>query len=149
MLFKLTHFSPRPHFHTPWKRQKTYGFLTFSGGIKMWHWTKMGLQVVSTHIVLKKDSFGITLFIHLTYAEFRIELKRINVWIRNLLPLIMLIDPRTHGVNWTYSRCSEDVLDIFWSVSAIYTMWSGVNSLKHCKVACRNLIPNLFMREII
>ena len=65
----------------------------------MWHWTKMGLQVVSTHIVLKKGSFGITLFRHLTYAEYRIELKRINVWIKNLLPLIMLIDPWTHGVN--------------------------------------------------
>ena len=22
--------------------QKTKGFLTFSGGIEMWHWTKMG-----------------------------------------------------------------------------------------------------------
>ena len=38
----LTHFSPVPHFYTPWKRQKTFGFLTFSGGIEMWHWTKMG-----------------------------------------------------------------------------------------------------------
>ena len=59
----------------------------------MWHWTGMGLQVVSTHIVLKKHSFGITLFRHHTYADYRIELKRINVWIKNLLPLIMLIDP--------------------------------------------------------
>ena len=33
----LTHFSPVSHFYTPWK-----GFLTFSGGIEMWHWTKMG-----------------------------------------------------------------------------------------------------------
>ena len=38
----LTNFSPMSHFYTPWKRQKTYGFLTFSGGIEMWHWTKMG-----------------------------------------------------------------------------------------------------------
>ena len=38
----LTHFSPVSHFYTPWKRQKTFGFLTFSGGIEMWHWTKMG-----------------------------------------------------------------------------------------------------------
>ena len=37
----LTHFSPMSHFYTPWKRQKTIGFLTFSG-IEMWHWTKMG-----------------------------------------------------------------------------------------------------------
>ena len=38
----LTHFSPVSHFYTLWKRQKTFGFLTFSGGIEMWHWTKMG-----------------------------------------------------------------------------------------------------------
>ena len=35
----LTHFSPVSHFYTPWKCQKTFGFLTFSGGIEMWHWT--------------------------------------------------------------------------------------------------------------
>ena len=38
----LTHYSPVSHFYTPWKRQETFGFLTFSGGIEMWHWTKMG-----------------------------------------------------------------------------------------------------------
>ena len=41
----LTHFSPVAHFYTPWKRQKTKGFLTFSRGIEMWSWTKMGLTV--------------------------------------------------------------------------------------------------------
>ena len=39
---RLTHFSPMSHFYTSWKPLKTYGFLTFSGGIEMWHWTKMG-----------------------------------------------------------------------------------------------------------
>ena len=38
----LTHFSPVLHFYTPWKHQKTKGFQMFSGGIEMWHWTKMG-----------------------------------------------------------------------------------------------------------
>ena len=38
----LTHFSPVPHFYTPWKHQKTKRFLTFSGGIVMWNRTKMG-----------------------------------------------------------------------------------------------------------
>ena len=32
---RLTHFSPMSHFYTPEKRQKTIGFLTFSGGIEM------------------------------------------------------------------------------------------------------------------
>ena len=35
-------FSLVSHFYTPWKHQKTFGFLTFSDGIEMWHWTKMG-----------------------------------------------------------------------------------------------------------
>ena len=29
-------------FYTHWKRQKAKGFLTFSGGIKMDYWAKMG-----------------------------------------------------------------------------------------------------------
>ena len=32
----LKYFSPVSHFYTPWKRQKTKGFLTYSGGIEMW-----------------------------------------------------------------------------------------------------------------
>ena len=39
---EITHFSPVSHFYIPWKRQTTFGFLTFSGGIEMRHWTKMG-----------------------------------------------------------------------------------------------------------
>ena len=30
----LIHFNPMFHFYTPWKRQKTKGYLTFSGGMK-------------------------------------------------------------------------------------------------------------------
>ena len=40
--FLLTRFSPMLHFYTPWKREKTRVFLTFSEGTEMWHWTKMG-----------------------------------------------------------------------------------------------------------
>ena len=35
------------HFYIPRKRQKTFGFLTFSGSIEMWHWTKMGSAFVT------------------------------------------------------------------------------------------------------
>ena len=42
ILNTLTHFSPMPYFYSPRKRQKAIGFLTFSGGIEMRHWTKMG-----------------------------------------------------------------------------------------------------------
>ena len=32
---RVNHVSPMSHFYTPWKCQKTYGFLMFSGVIKM------------------------------------------------------------------------------------------------------------------
>ena len=38
----LNPFSPVSYFYTPWKRQKIKGFLTFSGGIQMERWAKMG-----------------------------------------------------------------------------------------------------------
>ena len=35
------------HFYTPWKRQKTKEFLTFSGGIEMWNkkWVELMSKV--------------------------------------------------------------------------------------------------------
>ena len=38
----LTYFKSMLHLSTPWKSQKISGFLTFSGGIEMEHWLKMG-----------------------------------------------------------------------------------------------------------
>ena len=38
----LTHFQPMLYFNTPWKHQKTGGFLMFSRGIEVEHWLKMG-----------------------------------------------------------------------------------------------------------
>ena len=35
----LPNFKPMFHFYTPWKRQKTSGFLMFSLGIEKEHWT--------------------------------------------------------------------------------------------------------------
>ena len=34
-------------FYTPWKRQKTSGFLTFSEGIERKHWPEMGEDLYS------------------------------------------------------------------------------------------------------
>ena len=42
-----THFMLMFHFHTPYKREKTSAFLTFSGGIEREYWLHMGL--VSTN----------------------------------------------------------------------------------------------------
>ena len=44
----LTHFSPVSHFYTPWKRQKTFGFLTLSGGIEC----GIGLKWVNVLVLL-------------------------------------------------------------------------------------------------
>ena len=41
-IWGLTHFWPMFPFYTPWKQQKTKGFLVFSGGIKSEHWPEMG-----------------------------------------------------------------------------------------------------------
>ena len=38
----LTRFKLMFHFFTPLKRQKTGGFLTFSGGIEMENWPETG-----------------------------------------------------------------------------------------------------------
>ena len=43
----LAHFSPMFDFYTPWKRQKTQGFLTFSDGIEMENWGKTDERKIS------------------------------------------------------------------------------------------------------
>ena len=34
------------HFYTPWKQQKTFAFLTFSGDRKMERWAKLGWNYI-------------------------------------------------------------------------------------------------------
>ena len=50
----LIHFSPMFHFYTTRKRQKTSGFLMFSGAIKREHWTKMGKQLIIQYLFWKQ-----------------------------------------------------------------------------------------------
>ena len=40
----LTHFTPIFDVYTPWRRQKTRGFLTFSGVVEMENFPEMGLH---------------------------------------------------------------------------------------------------------
>ena len=44
MRFCLIHFWIMFPFHNPWKHQKTWGFLVFSGGIKRKHWPQMSYK---------------------------------------------------------------------------------------------------------
>ena len=39
------------HLCTPWKRQKTCGFLTFPGGTGMEHWREMDQKTFVTKVV--------------------------------------------------------------------------------------------------
>ena len=58
---------PLVSFYTPWKHQKTRGFLMLSGGVERDHWYEMGYTVILR-------------------IKFLIELRQILVlvaWIRN------------------------------------------------------------------
>ena len=46
LLSILTYFWPMFPFYTPWKHQKTFGFLVFSWGIKWEHWPEMGEHLI-------------------------------------------------------------------------------------------------------
>ena len=48
----LTLFYPMFPFHSPWKHQKTEGFLGFSGGVKSEHWPEMGQQRLHAPVML-------------------------------------------------------------------------------------------------
>ena len=45
------------HFYTPWKHQKTSGFLMFSGGIEVEQWLKMGYLIWFLSIFSALTSF--------------------------------------------------------------------------------------------
>ena len=57
-VWHLTHFSPMFHFYTPWKRQKTLDFLTFSV-VKKWNnglkWVKKVIKVCCNRYFQQKD----------------------------------------------------------------------------------------------
>ena len=46
----LTHFMPLAFFYTPWKHQKTSGFLIFSGGIERDQWHELGKNLITLMI---------------------------------------------------------------------------------------------------
>ena len=70
-------FSPMSHFYTPWKRQKTYGFLTFSGGIEMWHWTKMDKGSHLDHL----QKSGAALIVHVLCRAIKLTNKVFSICI--------------------------------------------------------------------
>ena len=49
----LTHFSLMFNFSTPWKRQKTFSFLSFSGGTEIEHWDKTDWYKWCNYVVIE------------------------------------------------------------------------------------------------
>ena len=72
----LTHFQPMIHFYTPWKHQKTGGFLMFPRVIEVKLWLKMG----STWYEYRKAS-----------AKIELLFVSIRFFIMPNLPLIILL----------------------------------------------------------
>ena len=58
-------FSPMSHFYTPWKRLKTYGFLTFPGGVQK---CDTGLKWVNRYI--RNLSDGLKFYFRQVQANF-------------------------------------------------------------------------------
>ena len=85
------------HFYTPWKRQKTFCFLTFSGGIEMWHCTALKwvkhLKVTVSELFRKQitvvrvqKSSALIGFAQLQSFE---KAKQTNKWINKITFLIL------------------------------------------------------------
>ena len=71
----LTQFRPMSHFNISWKCRKTYGFLTFSGGIDMWHWTKMRWE---TNLALLLNTITFFLFAAFLKTNIRVNIRCIT-----------------------------------------------------------------------
>ena len=64
-IFFLTYFLPMFLFYTSWKRQKTKGFLVFSGGIN-WNISKIWINLVSFRL---NSLLKISQNLHLQYGQ--------------------------------------------------------------------------------
>ena len=69
-----------------------------------------------------KYVFLLLVFFH--FEEKSLQFKKVG---KLLLFATVLTGSWTQEVNWTYIRCSEDVLYIFWTpyVRSIYVLWQG------------------------
>ena len=56
--YSLTHFNTMFYFRTPCKRQKTFGFLTFSGEIEMEHWANK--ELINKLLMKKEEVFNLS-----------------------------------------------------------------------------------------
>ena len=56
--YSLTHFNPMFYFCIPCKRQKTFGFLTFSGEIEMEHWANK--ELINKLLMRKAEVFNLS-----------------------------------------------------------------------------------------
>ena len=55
-MLRLTHFQSMILVYTPWKHQKSRGFLVFSGGIEVEPWLQMGQGKVINTLIIRLHS---------------------------------------------------------------------------------------------
>ena len=79
----FTHFSPVLHFYNPWKRQKTFGFLTFSGGIEC----DTGLKWVNTSHASLYPFNGFVTLIALQLEQLKLQRKCFQIIDKRLVNL--------------------------------------------------------------
>ena len=91
-----THFSAMFYFYTLWKRQKTKGFMTFSGCIEREHWVKCGWSDLRSPVIVKNSTARSPLnrvqingtvnivfifFVVLLYSAIKSTIKLLIVWL--------------------------------------------------------------------
>ena len=115
-------FQPMFPFYSPWKHQKTFGFLLFSGGIKWEHWPswERSLSYCITCSFLVKSTEA-------TRLKHRTE---INLWVwkiscdyfyQSLLQLHVMLN--YFLINLTIYVVNLSILPIGWESSFSFTLW--------------------------
>ena len=68
-------------FYTPWKNQKTFGFLMFSGDIERDQWHEMGYCLFNKMQILCFFNFHVKWIIPLALVR-HFEFENIKIWLK-------------------------------------------------------------------
>ena len=114
------------HFYTPWKRQKTYGFLTFSGGIEIWHWTKWVKMVskVADTLLINTTNDSI---IRVNVSFYLWKINRINI--KPVVSLLKLLEDKAffHEMYYHIDLIDNSLVDhinFLKTTGNFVTLWS-------------------------
>ena len=117
-------------FYTPWKYEKTSGFLMFSGVLEREHWPGMGQGVTEEFVI--------------SFEHCNMRCKK--YW-HFFLAFGLGTNPWTKDVNCTHIKCSEDVLEhrkIFKVCLAKDASWTSYERSIYVLCPRRNGLKNKF-----